>query len=64
VVVDRAFRGRGHGERLVRHCIALAHNHGVRKLQLTSNVRRAAAHRFYERLGFEATHRGYSLLFE
>jgi GNAT superfamily N-acetyltransferase len=64
VVVDRAFRARGHGERLVRHCISLARSCGVRKLQLTSNVRRAAAHRFYERLGFEATHRGYSLVFE
>ena len=64
VVVDRAFRGRGHGERLVRHCIALARARGARKLQLTSNLRRAAAHRFYERLGFEATHRGYSMLFE
>jgi GNAT superfamily N-acetyltransferase len=64
VVVDRAFRGRGHGERLVRHCIALARARGVRKLQLTSNLRRAAAHRFYERLGFQATHRGYSMLFE
>lgn len=63
VVVDRAFRGRGLGERLVRHCIEAARARGVRKLQLASNQRRAAAHRFYERLGFAPSHRGYSMLF-
>jgi GNAT superfamily N-acetyltransferase len=64
VVVDRAFRGRGHGARLLQHCIALARAQGVRKLELTTNERRAAAHRFYERLGFRHSHRGYSMLFE
>jgi hypothetical protein len=30
-------------------------------VQLTSNNKRPDAHRFYERLGFEPTHRGFKL---
>lgn len=63
VVVDSAFRGRGLGALLIRRCMDLARARGVRKLQLASNVRRTAAHRFYERLGFVPSHRGYSMLF-
>jgi GNAT superfamily N-acetyltransferase len=32
---------------------------GASLVQLTSDVARTDAHRFYERLGFEATHRGF-----
>ena len=31
---------------------------GCRLVQLTTDTRRTDAHRFYERLGFEATHIG------
>jgi ribosomal protein S18 acetylase RimI-like enzyme len=61
VGVDRAARGRGCGEFLIRHCIALARSLDVRKLALTCNHRRGAAHRFYERLGFGHTSRGYTM---
>jgi GNAT superfamily N-acetyltransferase len=54
-------RGRGIGTALMRHLIALARARGARQMQLTSHASRAEAHRFYERLGFKATHVGMKL---
>ena len=59
VVVDAASRSSGHGELLLRHVIEEARRAGCYKLSLTSNKRRKDAHRFYERLGFQATQEGY-----
>jgi ribosomal protein S18 acetylase RimI-like enzyme len=53
VVVDVAHRGRGIGQQLVRHAMELAQREGVRQVMLTSNPSRQAAHRLYERMGFE-----------
>ena len=61
VVVDETERGGGLGELLMRHAIAAAGRAGCYKLTLTSNRRRGDAHRFYERLGFVATHEGYRI---
>lgn len=54
-------RGRGIGERMVRHAIAEARGRGAAKVQLTSNAVRIDAHRFYERLGFVRTHLGFRM---
>ena len=59
IVVDTDVRGAGHGEKLVRYAIEEARKAGCYKLSLTSNKRRPNAHRFYERLGFQATHEDY-----
>ena len=59
VVVDAAKRGGGYGELLLRHAMAEARRAGCYKLSLTSNKQRGDAHRFYERLGFTATHEGF-----
>jgi len=59
VVVDESARGAGHGELLMRRAIGLAREAGCYKLSLTSNKQRLDAHRFYERLGFRATHEGF-----
>lgn len=59
VVVDQGARGRGVGEGLVRFCIDEARRAGCFRLQLTSNAARTDAHRFYERLGFVASHVGF-----
>ena len=61
VVVDAACRGRGYGEALMRRAIELAREAGCYKLVLTSNRRRSDAHRFYERLGFTASHHGFRM---
>ncbi len=63
VVVDAPERGSGYGELLVNYAIEEARRAGCYKLALTSNKGRADAHRFYERLGFRATHEGYRVEF-
>ena len=63
VVVDAAERGGGYGELLMRHCMAEARRAGCYKLSLTSNKARKDAHRFYQRLGFRATHEGFRVDF-
>jgi GNAT superfamily N-acetyltransferase len=46
---------------MMRWAIDEARVSGAALVQLTSDVRRDGAHRFYERLGFEATHVGFKL---
>ena len=55
-------RGRGIGEAMVRFAIDRAREAGARSVTLTSNLVRADAHRFYQRLGFELSHAGFKLL--
>jgi GNAT superfamily N-acetyltransferase len=61
VAVDR--RGRGLGAALMRWAVDRARAAGCTRLQLTSNKQRRDAHRFYERLGFVASHEGMKLYF-
>jgi N-acetylglutamate synthase-like GNAT family acetyltransferase len=61
IVVDDWARGRGYGEALVRYAIQEARRAGCYKVSLTSNKRRSEAHRFYEKLGFTASHEGFRL---
>ena len=61
VRVASKLRGKGVGEALVRHAIDKARNAGCRLVQLTSDKSRGDAHRFYERLGFVASHVGMKL---
>jgi ribosomal protein S18 acetylase RimI-like enzyme len=52
VVVDEAMRGKGIGEALMRHALHMAREAGADGVALTSNPRREAANRLYQRLGF------------
>jgi GNAT superfamily N-acetyltransferase len=61
VIVDAATRGRGIGEAMMRFAIEEGRRRACLRVQLTSNKVRARAHRFYERLGFVATHEGFKL---
>ncbi len=54
-------RGTGLGTRLIDWCIAQARERGCGMVQLTSNASRRDAHRFYEELGFTASHTGFKL---
>lgn len=54
-------RGTRIGEAMVERAIAEARLHGCFRVQLTSNKVRHDAHRFYKRLGFEASHEGFKL---
>jgi ribosomal protein S18 acetylase RimI-like enzyme len=61
VRVDASARGAGIGEHLMRWAIDQARARGCALVQLTSNVSRTDAHRFYDRLGFVASHTGFKL---
>jgi GNAT superfamily N-acetyltransferase len=56
-------RGAGLGQRLIEWAIGEARRRGCVLVQLTSDASRADAHRFYERLGFTASHVGMKLVF-
>ena len=61
VRVAPTMRGRGLGEALFTWSIAEARRRGCALVQLTTDKTRTDAHRFYERLGFTATHEGLKL---
>jgi GNAT superfamily N-acetyltransferase len=54
-------RARGVGRAMLEWAIEECRRRGCGLVQLTSDKRRIDAHRFYKRLGFEATHQGYKL---
>jgi GNAT superfamily N-acetyltransferase len=58
VVAERG-RGVGVGRRLVDRAIETAREWGCARLMVTTHVRRADAHAFYEHIGFEFTGRRY-----
>jgi len=64
VRVSSAARGQGIGEALVLDAISRARLAGCSLVQLTTDNTRTDARRFYERLGFEATHVGMKLLLD
>ena len=59
VRVRRDLRGAGLGAALLDFVLAQAKARGASVAQLTSDARRADARRFYERLGFVASHLGF-----
>ena len=61
VRVDASRRGRGIGAAMMRWAIDEAGRRGCSRMQLTTNKSRKDAHRFYEHLGFRATHEGMKL---
>jgi GNAT superfamily N-acetyltransferase len=58
VRVRADLRGQSLGEQLMQVAMQRARERGCAIIQLTSDQRRTAAHRFYARLGFEASHVG------
>ncbi|HEX4221114.1 MAG TPA: GNAT family N-acetyltransferase, partial [Pseudonocardiaceae bacterium] len=54
-------RGAGLGTELIEWAVAESERLGCQLVQLTSDATRVDAHRFYERLGFVASHVGMKL---
>ncbi|WP_420034548.1 N-acetyltransferase family protein [Streptomyces sp. cg28] len=54
-------RGGGLGTRLIAWAVDESRRQGCQLVQLTSDATRTDAHRFYERLGFSASHVGFKL---
>ena len=59
VHVDEQVRSSGIGGALLEATVARAAAAGCYRVQLTSNKSREAAHRFYDRHGFAASHEGF-----
>lgn len=64
VRVDGKQRGKGTGEALLKEAIAIAKFEECGLVQLTTDKQRNDAHRFYEQLGFTASHEGMKLIFK
>jgi GNAT superfamily N-acetyltransferase len=62
VRVASSTRGGGVGGQMMAWAIDQARARGCRLVQLTTNVARPDAHRFYEALGFERSHVGLKLM--
>ncbi|WP_051533003.1 GNAT family N-acetyltransferase [Arthrobacter sp. 9MFCol3.1] len=61
VRVRSDLRSLGLGGAMISWAVAEGRRRGAQLVQLTSDQSRVAAHRFYERLGFEASHVGFKL---
>lgn len=61
VRVRQDYRSRGLGAAMIDWAIQEARRRGCALVQLTTDKSRARAHRFYERLGFVASHEGLKL---
>jgi GNAT superfamily N-acetyltransferase len=59
VQVDHAIRSQGIGAKMVAFAEDRARTLGATSMQLTSNLKRIDAHRFYERLGYAKSHAGF-----
>jgi len=53
VVVDESMRGRGIAVELVQHALEIARAKGADGVALTSNPKREAANRLYQKVGFK-----------
>ncbi|HEV2596340.1 MAG TPA: GNAT family N-acetyltransferase [Sphingomicrobium sp.] len=61
VRVASSRRGHGIGREMIEWAVAECRRRGCSHVQLTTDRRRIDAHRFYDRLGFVASHLGYKL---
>ncbi|GMQ46239.1 hypothetical protein VB10N_12380 [Vibrio sp. 10N] len=61
VRIAKKIRGQGLGEKMFVHAIGRARERGCNLVQLTSDKQRPDALRFYEKLGFVASHEGFKL---
>jgi len=62
VRVARHRRNAGLGKAILAEAIEIARRRGCQRVELTSSASRKDAHRFYERLGFAASHVGMKLM--
>ena len=59
VRVHQDYRGQGIGEQMFEWGVEECRRRGCALVQLTTDKSRPDAHRFYDKLGFEASHIGY-----
>lgn len=61
VRISASTRGQGVGKLLIQWAVERAKKRGCHLIQLTTDKKRTEARRFYEQLGFRATHEGMKL---
>ena len=61
VRIAGARRGAGLGQALIQWAVEECRRRGCAMVQFTSDKSRTDAHRFYERLGFKASHLGFKM---
>ena len=61
VRVDKKYQSQGIGSEMMKWTIERARARGAQVVQLTTHQAREDAHRFYEKLGFKASHLGMKL---
>ncbi|GII04317.1 GNAT family N-acetyltransferase [Planobispora takensis] len=64
VRIAASLRGQGLGGTMMRWAIERGRERGCTVVQLTTDKRRGDAHRFYDSLGFVASHEGFKLTLE
>ena len=64
VRIHESQRGKGLGEKMFRWAIRRAEERGAHLIQLTTDKKRPDALKFYEKLGFKASHEGMKLHFK
>lgn len=62
VRIARPLRHSGLGLQMLKWALAEFKSRGCKVIQLTTDKSRSDAHRFYEKLGFVASHEGYKLI--
>lgn len=58
VRVAEKYRGQNIGQWMIQQAINYGKDKGVKIIQLTTDKKRIKAHKFYEKLGFKASHEG------
>jgi ribosomal protein S18 acetylase RimI-like enzyme len=61
VRISKDFQGHGFGKYMINKAIEIAKKNDVKIVQLTTNKIRVKAKKFYEDLGFKASHEGMKL---
>jgi PhnO protein len=56
LVVKKDVRGRSIGKKILEHIEGIVTNMELETIEIASNLKRADAHRFYEREGYQKTH--------
>jgi GNAT superfamily N-acetyltransferase len=62
VVVKKSMRSKGIGRKMMKYAMEICRKNNCYKMNLSSNIKRERAHKFYENLGFEK--HGYSFSIE
>lgn len=63
VRISKERRSEGLGEAMFNWAIEESRSRGCSIVQLTADIARTDAHRFYEKMGFRASHVGYKIIF-